>query len=217
MITNNHSIINTLLIDFEAIVDYKIGIINLFKKLHAKNINEEYIYKHDTNFFKIDHIYSIEDIIKKSLSEDVRDNYETLTNEILYGEYESDIYVLSVPTVVANLVRTYYQTGGTVKTDILCYTEKQKLFIEKALPGVSIIVSNRENVDIGPYGRIILGYTKSLKDFKDPVMKDFLIVNFRENFEIEDEAILKAEYTLPIMDLNKIGIIDSYNDFEKPV
>lgn len=214
-LTESHSIINSLLIDFDAIVDYKIGIINLFRKLNANNINEEYVYLHDLDFFKLDHIYSTEDIVKKALSENVRDDYERLTEEFLHGEYEADIYKLSTPTVVANMIRGYQLTGNIIKMDILCYTDKQKAFINKVLPNVSTIT--KENIDLDQYGRIILGYIKSLKLFENPVMKNFLIVNFRENFEENDNEVLKAEYILPIMDLNKFGMIDSYNNLEETI
>lgn len=218
MITINHSMTNGILVDFDAVVDYKIGIINLFKCIKLKkNINREYVFTHNMDFFKIEHIYSVEDIIRKSLSENNKDFYKKLTKEFISGEYEYDIYQISPLTLVSRLIRTYKNTDGMIEFDVLCYSKNQERIIhEKIGKDIPTIVTTRESIDLNKYGRIILGYIEYIKDFTDVTMKDILVVNFRENFEENNEKVLKSDYFLPYI-LNKFSVVDSYNDYKNPI
>lgn len=172
-------------------------------------INENYL-KLSMEQLRLKHIYSVEDITKNIFIPDIQNVYEDLVTEFLNGEYEEDIYKCSSLT---NQIRTLkaFAMSESIDYTILCENKVQEKFINNIKETVGhTIVDSRSNVDIKPYGRIVVGYVQDLADFKEPIMKNFLVANFRENFEPTAEHTLLGNYIIPLMDVNKFQIFEAY-------
>lgn len=209
---------NTILIDFDALVDYKVGLIQMFKayknRINQKLINQNYL-NLTTEQLCMEHMYSVEDIAKKVFQPNIQNIYKDLLEEFLNGEYESDIYKCSALTNQVKVVKAF-ATSNIVDFTILCKNKVQEKFInEFPFMRNHTKVENRNSINITPYGRITIGYIQDAIEFDKPIMKNFLVSNFRENFEPDNQNLLLKNYIVKLMDVNKFQIFESYL-FDKP-
>lgn len=208
---NYHSSPNSVLIDFDAIVDYKIGLVRFFKRneYRMEHLNKDYI-NNSTDRFRIDRIFNVEDIVKLALDQYAAQNYEELTKQFLNSEHEFDIYTFSTFTAVYRMAKVLISNSEVMKLTIYCRNKTQKQFIDIILPKANVILCDPKKVDLSVYGKLILGRIESLDEFNKPNMMNISIVGFRENFEKDNPKNLKLKYIATYGDTNEFTIVDSY-------
>lgn len=218
MLGSNHSIVNSVVFDFDSLVDYKIGIVRTLQKnmKEANGVNHWYLTHSTIDDLKIDRINSIEDIVYKSLDGSRKEQYIEFTEYMLSSEYEADCYMNGVPTKLFTLLHTYMKTSA-IMVDVLCRNELQKHFIETMLKHKSpnIMISSRADMNMDKYGVIYLGYFKHILELPEFGLKHFVVPAYRENFEDENSQLMK--YVLPYTDINKFGFVEPYNRVTKPI
>lgn len=207
---------NSILFDFYSLIDAKISLIH-FIKGEYRDIDLRYLNKHmilytEDSEWIWKRQFGTEEVFKSLILDD---DVKTRSREIfsqLFEENEKEILEkYYYETIMPVLIEGYKRAGeGTIKTAIRCETEAQKAFIEKKYPSTTIEFCKPEEVDMGKYGRLIVGdFHDALKyNLEEP--KSILILNFRENFNDKDSTQLKPELIIKFGDIHDIGVISAY-------
>lgn len=196
---------NRVLFDFYSIVDKRISVI--MGMLH---------YKQDTNKEKIDRILELIlengfdkiDDMKKAHMENfkIRDIYAEIFD---YPIPEESYLSHSVLTSMRTLLDEYIKTNGLIKPVVLCENETQVQFIKNTFPKATYILGGKSSVDTSNFTRIIVSTPEDVEKFKDPIMVDFVVLNYRENF-IDDKYNLDPMFLIKYGDVNSFTIATAH-------
>lgn len=209
---------NSILLDFFSIVDVELSLINF--------ISSEY--KHSKlKFFNLDKLNDIRDsndLIKARTNNELglfesifvnttdKDIHDIMMK--LYYDHESIILEkYAITTNMKILIRAYQLAGsGAIKTTVRCDNDIQKRFIQ-TIGNVSTIICEREKVDMDNYGRLIIGYYKDALQYECESPKSILILDYRENFQKEDNTLLQPELIINLGDIHSIKIAWAYGKY----
>lgn len=218
MINNNRSPgNNSILFDFDSIIDIKIGFIKYLKKNFpdSKMINHLFI-NNDDDFLKYYHVDIYNDMIEMCFQGLTKENTHKIYKEAIEKDYE-EIISLSPQTTMAMLINRYKIAGeGAIRSTVLCKNQIEKQYISNILPGTSVrIEKDRQSTDFSNYGRIVCAYCDHALEFNDPRAMNFLILNFRENFEEDKPNQLTIKMIAELGDVNEFEYCLAYNDLKE--
>lgn len=216
---------NSILFDFDTVVDMKLSLLNWFKNKHKGNI--EFFSKDFINLPLEDHkfkrIHGIRDILVSAVNQEVSDEdvdvvYKMCDNVLTsaWRDFEKELLENAILTDVYHLIRGYNAAGeGTIKAVVRCDTNAQSNFIHKFISkDIMTIVQDRSDVDMGKYGRLVTGYYANAYKYKLMEPKSILVANYRENFARNDITLLNPELVINLGDINDIAVISVYREEE---
>lgn len=207
---------NSILFDFYSLVDAKISLIHFIKgeyrDAELRHLNKHKIlYTEDTEWMW-NRQFGVEEVFKSLILDDEAKTRSIDIFNQLFKENEKEILEkYSYETAMPILIEAYKRAGeGTIRTAIRCETEAQKAFVQKKYPSTPIEFGKPDEIDMGKYGRLIVGdYHEALKyNLEEP--KSILVLNFRENFNDKDSTLLKPELIIKFGDIHDIGVISAY-------
>lgn len=190
---NNDFKRNRVLFDFESIVDLKISYLKKVLKLNDLQVEE----------LKFERMYSVEDIMKYLKNQEI-DMEEYM--------HPSDPVFTSFKTLADT-----YQNGsnGLIKPTVLCKDGIQQRIIKDSIPNIKILVGSRNKVKTIRFSRIAIGNIIDALDFRDPITVDFMILNYRENFDKNNSFLLNTS-VLGVCDVNRFTVAKSYTEIQDP-
>lgn len=210
---------NSILLDFFSVVDMELSLINFIVNEY-KNSKLKFF-----NLEKINYIKNTNDLIKARSNNEIG-LFETIfvntTNKDIHNimmklYYDNESIILDKYAVTTNmkiLIRAYQVAGGgAIKTTVRCDNETQKKFIQTTIGSTSIIICEREKVDMDNYGRLVIGYYRDALQYECESPKSILILDHRENFQKEDSTILQPELIINLGDIHSIKITWAYNKY----
>lgn len=209
---------NSILFDFYSLVDAELSLIRLIKEEYRdeelKHLDKYRILNTEENDWKFYRIHGTEDLFRSLIiGEDAKQNYAKILWDIVKNRESSILEKYEYPTAIGSLIRAYQKAGdGVIRTAVRCDTEAQKEYIMKHFPDTTIEFSERENVDMSKYGRLIVGDWRHALDYKFEEPKSILILDYRDNFSQKDGTLLKAELIINLGDIHDIGVISAYRD-----
>lgn len=190
---NNDFKRNRILFDFESIVDLKISYLKKFLKLNDLQVEE----------LKFERMYSTEDIMEYLQGQEV-DMEEYL--------HPSDPVFTSFKT----LTDVYQnESNGLVKPTVLCKDGIQQRIIKDSIPNVKILVGSRNKVKTIRFSRIAIGNITNVLEFRDPITVDFMVLNYRENFDKNNSFLLNPS-VLGVCDVNRFTVAKAYTEIQDP-
>lgn len=190
---NNDFKRNRILFDFESIVDLKISYLKKVLNLNKLQVEE----------LKFEHMYSQEDIMQYLNGKEV--------DEEKYLHPESPVFTS------LKLLADTYQNGsnGLVKPTVLCKDGIQQRIIKDSIPNIKTLVGLRKQVKTIRFSRIAIGNILNVLDFRDPITVDFMILNYRENFDKNNSFLLNTS-ALGVCDVNRFSVAKAYTEIQDP-
>lgn len=198
-ITDNDIRRNRILFDFESIVDLKLSYIKYYFFSHTNPIIDD----SQLDGFKFNRMYVYQDPLSLIQIED-RDSIDL------------DHPKMPVFTGMKTLLEEYIKSD-LIKCRVLCKDEQQERIIKKAIPKANTIISSRDKIRVKNFARIILADQKQILEFKNPITVDFMVLNFRENFQEEDETLFDKDVLINAGDINQFTIAKAYPEIPDPV
>lgn len=212
---------NSVLFEFNTVVDKKLSLINWFNIRHNGDIkffNKEFI-KSSIESLKVKRILGIRDILVDATEVVDKDDpsvHETckVILDSAWNDYEEDLLNHAVITDIPHLLRGYLMAGdGTIKGTVRCDTQAQADFITRVVSkDTPVIVTPREEVDMAKYTRLVIGEYFEAYQYKLYEPKSILIANYRENFHRDNITLLNPELVINLGDINDIAVIAVYRN-----
>lgn len=181
------------LFDFESIVDLKLSYL---KEYYA---NQGYILvDYQFNYFKYKRIYDTTDVLTGIVGKD--------------EEVNLDGPLYPVFTSMKSLIENCLKAGDIMDITVLCKDKFQERIIKEAFPKAcpKTLIGPRNRVKVINFARIAVGEAKHCLEFRDPVTVDFMILNYRENFQKGNMELLDKELLVKVGDINQFTIVDAY-------
>lgn len=212
---------NSILFDFDSIVDVEITIIRWlahnYKHTALDWFDIPMAASTSLTDLKFNRTYGRRDLFESFI---ISDEYKAKHKELikaLLDEYEEDILKFAVKTSVSDLLKAYKMAGdGVIKATVRCETKAQVDYITSNF-GSPIERNARPDVDMGKYGRLIIGDALGALEYKLHEPKSILVLDFRENFTDDDITLLRPELVINLGDINDIRVISSYKtDITEP-
>ena len=200
MKNNNDYKRNRILFDFESIVDLKLSYIKKYLADHGK------IVLHDSqlNALKFNRMYIYQDPLSLIEIED--------RQSINLDNPEYPLF-----TGMKLLIEQYIKkSNGLITPIVLCKDEFQQRIIKKSIPDVNTLIGSRDKVKTINFSRIVIADPKHCLEFRDPVTVDFMILNFRENFDKDNPDLLDKDVLIQIGDVNSFTIAKAYPEIPNP-
>lgn len=210
---------NSILFDFDSIIDKEISIIRYIAETYKGTPELELFMDTssvtDIDIMKFKRMYGKEDLFRSLLIGDSnKDQYEDIIN-LLFNRDQKDIFDggYTLNTAMPILISGYRKAGnGTIRTTIRCDNETQKEYIRSFDREVPVIIKERKDVDMSKYGRLIIGHYKSALEYNLDEPKSILVLNYRENFDPKDITLLIPELVISLGDIHKIEIISAFRE-----
>ena len=210
---------NSILFDFDSIVDKEISLIKFFAGEYRESATiDDFINIRsipDDTILKFRRMFGTEDLFRSLLVKLVdKDRYDQLIN-LFFDRDQKDIFEngYAFTTSMTILISAYKKTGnGIIRTAVRCDNEYQKDFVRSLDRDIPIIIKERKDVDMSKYGRIIVGQYSSALEYRFDEPKSILILNYMENFDSKDNTLLNPELVISLGDIHKIEIISAFQD-----
>lgn len=222
---------NSVLFDFDSLLDFKVGCTLVLKEFYSGSsyVDEEFLSMEDQHSLMQYHI-GAGDPFKRSLKclsdEDVKSLYEEIKRS---PDYISFILDHSPITLMQRLLKNY-RVNNIIKTKILLdttgYTSEQDTYIEactgylkkKIDKECTLVKSPRSNENLVEFGRIISDTCAHIFDFGDMSAKSIMVLDYKENFTIIDKKVtLDPEFVLMYGDVNKLEYCTAFENLEMPL
>lgn len=212
---------NSILFDFNSIVDREISLLKFFYKIYRDStymddfmdIGQIIGVSDDT--LKFERMYGKDSMFRNLLIKQVdKDRYETLIN-LFFERDQKDIFDTgcAFTTAMVTMLSAYKKAGnGVIKTAVRCDNQDQVDFLHSIDRDIVAFISKREDVYMGKYGRFIVGHYSSALEYKLDEPKSILILNFRENYNAEDNTLLNPELVINLGDIHDIRVISAYQE-----
>lgn len=212
---------NSILFDFDSIVDKELSLLKFFYAVYRDSsfiddfmdIRKMIGVSDDT--LKFERMYGKDSLFNKLLTkQENKDRYEDLIN-LFFDRDQKDIFNggHAFTTAMVIMLSAYKKAGnGIIKTAVRCDNQDQVDFLHSIDRSITAIISDREDVCMSKYGRLIVGhYSNALKyNLEEP--KSILILNFRENYNADDNTLLNPELVINLGDMHDIRVISAYQE-----
>lgn len=214
---------NSILFDFDSLLDKELTLIQWMKKRYRDeelaNFDKHKLLYTPIDKFKFMRVYGADDAFEQIITNDkFKDKHSEVLNIIMENN-EKDILTeeFVYPTSMQNLLRAYKKAGdGVIKTAVRCDNEIQVDYIKQSIySDIRIELCKRSEVDMSMYARLIVGNYKSALEYELKEPKSILVVNFRENFTMNDITILNPELVISLGDIHDIEAISAFQDQDK--
>lgn len=214
---------NSILFDFDSIIDKEISLIKYFIGeyrdnefiIDFMNINKAISMNNDN--LRFERIYGSEDLFKSLLNHQAhKEVYEELIDQFFERD-QKEIFEkgYAYKTTMPILISAYKKAGnGIIRTAVRCDNQYQVDYIKSLDRDNVAFISERQDVDMGKYGRLFIGNWSSALDYNLEEPKSIVVLNFRENFDKKDSTILNPELIINLGDINKIEIVSAYREDE---
>lgn len=226
---------NSILIDFDCLLDYKIGGVRILRDYYSDSplIDKQFLDNMTEDDYLIAYHNTEGDPFKAALSDEAKDSSDNILNEIR-TRYPEKIIDYSPPTLLNSFIKLCLENGDIKITINLFNPLTEKL--EDSIKD-KFISENREflrineidsgrtgfsfketrEIDLRNYARIMTDTSKHALAFGDPSVKSFVVLDYRENFTIIDgKRVLDPELIYMFGDVNKIEYCNAYNLLESP-
>ena len=221
---NSSTGVNSVLIDFNMIIDTDFGLLTL--------IDREYL---DNEVFSVDWFnqhHIIKELVKALYEREERNplsevvlkekvSYDTI--EQLYSEFIStkktynEILNLSMVTEIYNLIESFKSTGD-INIGIVCNNQEELDFLNTlkvTKPITKFLLFDLSPQIISKYNQFYIKYTDSMltKFISDIITtKTVYFANYKFNINDEKKTVNINKYTDRISaNMNNLGVIDIYN------
>lgn len=212
---------NSILFDFDSIVDREISLLKFFYKVYGDSVHMDnfmdigQIIGVSDDTLKFERMYGKESMFRKLLiKQENKDMYEKLI-ELFFDRDQKDIFETGCAFITAmiTMISAYKKAGnGVIRTAVRCDNQNQVDFLHTIDRDIVAFVSKREDVNMGKYGRFIVGHYSSALEYKLDEPKSILILNFRENYNAEDNTLLNPELVINLGDIHDIRVISAYQE-----
>lgn len=214
---------NSILIDFNMIIDMDYGLIKLMNDKYSKS---KYVLS-----FMLDlpddillHTLTIREQ-RNPIFDFINSKYENQSDN-LYEQFMDQeiarIYEYAQPTDLLNLVRAYLKTDA-IDVTVFCKNQQEQLLINKYLnpsENLHVIVSIIEDINISKFDSIYIKYYEDFLKFKNLQAKNLYTANCKYNLEKDKkDPIPLLSVSGIIGGSNKISLIDLYSidQINKPI
>lgn len=214
---------NSILLDFDSIVDREISLLKFFYKIYRDSaymddfMDIRYLIGISDDVLKFERMYGQESLFKKLLTkQENKDMYERLI-ELFFDRDQKDIFETgcAFTTAMVTMISAYKKAGnGVIRTAVRCDNQDQVDFLHSLDRDIVAFVSTRANVNMGKYGRFIVGHYSSALEYKLDEPKSILILNYRENYNAQDNTLLNPELVINLGDIHDIRVISAYQEDE---
>lgn len=212
---------NSILFDFDSIVDIELSLLKFFYGIYRhSSYMDTFMDIHrlvgmSDDTLKFERMYGTESIFKKLLvRQEDKDRYETLIN-LFFERDQKDIFDggYAFKTAMLTIISAYKKAGnGLIKTAVRCDNQHQVDFLHSIDRDIVAFISNREDVFMSKYGRLIVGHYSSALEYNFEEPKSILILNFRENYNAKDNTLLNPELVINLGDIHDIRVISAYQE-----
>lgn len=215
---------NSILFDFDSIIDIELSTIRWIATEYRDD-KLDHFDKHRLLYTPIEDMkfmrvmgYHGQDLFRSLIvGDEYKECYRTILDSI-YNEYQKEILSEKniIKTSMHALVRGYKKAGsGTISTAIRCRNDIEEQCIRSFDNEVSIEKCERKDVDMGKYGRLIIGDVMDSLEyvFKEP--KSIVILDFRENMSKDDITLIRSEPIIMLGDINEFTVISAYRSIDK--
>lgn len=202
--SNNDKKRNRVLFDFESLIDIKLSYAVDCMKKKNKSLSDG-----DIQFLKTRRMYDSE----KDVLDGLIPEGETIESLDLLHPKGTLVF-----TGMQYLMNQYMESsGGLIRCTVLCKDSIQERIIKDNFKNPRVLVADRNNVKTINFSRIVLGQAIHTLEFRNPVTVDFMILNFRENFDKYDIRLLPKDVLVKIGDVNTFSIVKTYPEISDPV
>lgn len=214
---------NSILFDFDSIVDRESSLLKYFHRVYGDSIHMDNFMdigqligvSNDT--LKFERMYGKESMFRKLLIKQIdKDRYEELIN-LFFDRDQKDIFdtCCTFTTAMITMISAYKKAGnGVIKTAVRCDNQEQVDFLHTIDRDMIAFISKREDVNMAKYGRLIVGYYASALEYNLDEPKSILILNFKENYNADDNTLLNPELVINLGDIHDIRVISAYQEDE---
>lgn len=212
---------NSILFDFDSVVDREISLLKFFYKVYRDSVYMDdfmdigHLIGVSDDVLKFERMYGQESLFKKLLiKQENKDTYEKLI-ELFFDRDQKDIFETgcAFTTAMITMISAYKKAGnGVIRTAVRCDSQDQVDFLHSLDRDIVAFVSKREDVNMGKYGRFIVGHYSSALEYKLDEPKSILILNYRENYNAQDNTLLNPELVINLGDIHDIRVISAYQE-----
>lgn len=225
---------NSMLFEFDSIIDMELSVVHFIQKNYdtmqnPKWFDKSVLYQSDDVLKPMqiynDNAYKLP-VLKNIFKPEYKKNriIESVYSIILKRYYKDILNEnIVVYTAMKKYIKTCFSTAkeAGIRIGIVCSADEEKDLLSRIFPGITIIQGQRNEIDLSLYGRIVIGDIKTLYKYIDknkehPGAKNFLILNYRKNFEKEDSSLLIARIVVIFKDVNEFEIANTYIGIEAP-
>ena len=211
---------NSILIEFEALVDLEMSFIQWIRK-HPDAFNLRYFNKDKLLNFPIQQLkfkrsHGVENLFKSLLVDEETKNRSKNLFSMIMEQYEGQILEETpCATDVQRLVRAYKKAGGgIISITVRCSNDHEVKYIKSHFNfNVPIVTIPKRDIEMGKYTRLITANALSPLEYMIHEPKSIIVVNYRENFIEKDINILRPELVIKMGDIHDIQVINAY-DFD---
>ena len=203
---------NSILFEFDSIVDKELSIIKLLSEQYSeiKGLNLTKMRETGIDRLKIDRVINPSGTLKIYFEDKDIDVNDWMAQFI--EKREKDILEYAVQTDMTKLLKGYKDVGnGVIRTAVRCNNTIESSYIKKNF-NTSVIIEDRKNINTSDYGRFIVSNYKQALEYEFEEPKSILVLNFRENFTLEDNTLLNPELVISLGDINDIEVIPAFDN-----
>ena len=222
---------NSVLFDFDCLLDFKIGCALVLKEFYKNSsyVDDEFLSMSNKHSLMQYHI-GAGDPFRRSLKDVSEEDVKSLYEEIKRSpDYISFILDNSPVTLMQRLLKNY-RVNNIIKNKILLdttgytsdhdeYVEACTRYLKKRIGGdCTITKSPRSEEELVEFGRIISDTCVHIFDYGDMSAKSIMVLDYKENFTIIDKKVtLDPEFVLMYGDVNKLEYCTAFENLEVPL
>lgn len=202
---------NSLLVEFESIVDLDMAIYRYLKLNYLNNpILDQTIMTLDSDTDVISHLISrkhinpLETLMPNQKPETSKKLYYTFMNDL-----ESELLQLANAYDIFSLMLTFLNEASSVNIDILCKNDIEREYIQKKAPNLNVIVSEKMDINLSNYSALYLKYIYYFMQYQ-PMMRKYVYVHMAGYNSDELHDTLNIQMVGIIAQDNMVKTIDPY-------
>lgn len=217
--------INSILIEMDALIDYKLSYIN--NLIHTGRINATDNFNKDLmnmdintlKFYRMNYPKKLSRLImnKDKWDDDTAEDVFNLLLERDHDDIFSDNYKYVITTDISRLISAYNKAGnGVVKVAVRAsyYSEEEIKWLNNTYSNIDVINDIPHNIDMHQFSRLIVGDYKTALEYDiEGQPKSIIVMNYRDNFDAHDISLLNPELIINLGDIHDIRVMKAYNIF----
>jgi len=220
---------NSVLLDFDSLVDIRFGVIRYLRNMYSgyfkssyipKFINKDFLLNQDLSLLLRMRVFDGDDLIKKCFTEEYRDSALKIESDILNQDLKS-VLELSPETSVVSLIKRFKDMAdGSVKSYIFCTEDiKYDFIFSKEYNKYSSVrkYNSLDKINLDDYTRIILSDYRKVKKFNNPTFKSIVIMGYGENFTNKMEYGSLSAKMISDYSTNEFIVYNPYKNILSPI